>query len=375
MRRIVSGCLLLSICVPWSVVGASSKAVTRRDGFVMLWESIQRPAAPAKEKPFADVLAGSPGFEIITYAKARGLLDDGDSFHPDDPLQLPDALMWLLRTRNVAAPDAVTVSTLPKWLQQYRFGDFVDPTQGVDGSVTTRTVDTAELKDIRRNFDDLLAKETHEVSLYAEKFHGKGTAFGESFDMHAMTAAHRTYPHNTLVKVTNIDNGKSVVVRINDRGPFVEGRDMDLSLEAFTSIAERSKGKIRATFERLGDASMITSVSGSSSSDTSSSAVSVVACSQSEDSQLQVRVAGNVRLLKGIPRTVPLGKDVMFDANRELAVQEIRSPDGEKTILKKWVRPGESFVFTPSTAGKYIFLLTTTSGRRRIINTSVIACS
>jgi rare lipoprotein A len=70
------------------------------------------------------------------------------------------------------------------------------------------------------------------ASYYAHKYHGRTTASGERFDMHAMTAAHRTLPFGTRVRVTNRDNGKSVVVRINDRGPFVKGRVIDLSLAA-----------------------------------------------------------------------------------------------------------------------------------------------
>lgn len=74
--------------------------------------------------------------------------------------------------------------------------------------------------------------QTGEASYYADKYHGRKTASGEVFDMHAMTAAHRTLPFDTKVKVTRTDTKKSVVVRINDRGPFVKGRIIDLSLAA-----------------------------------------------------------------------------------------------------------------------------------------------
>lgn len=70
------------------------------------------------------------------------------------------------------------------------------------------------------------------ASYYAHKYHGRTTASGERFDMRAMTAAHRTLPFGTRVRVTNRENGKSVIVRINDRGPFVKGRLIDLSLAA-----------------------------------------------------------------------------------------------------------------------------------------------
>jgi rare lipoprotein A len=74
--------------------------------------------------------------------------------------------------------------------------------------------------------------ETGVASYYADKYHGKQTASGEVFDMHALTAAHPTYKFGTRVKVTHLANNRSVTVRINDRGPFVKGRVIDLSLAA-----------------------------------------------------------------------------------------------------------------------------------------------
>ncbi len=70
------------------------------------------------------------------------------------------------------------------------------------------------------------------ASFYAEEFNGRKTSNGEIYDMHALTAAHPSHPFNTRVKVTNLDNGKTVIVRINDRGPFVKNRIIDLSYMA-----------------------------------------------------------------------------------------------------------------------------------------------
>ena len=74
------------------------------------------------------------------------------------------------------------------------------------------------------------------ASWYGPNFHGKHTSNGEIYNMYAFTAAHKTLPMNTIVKVTNLNNGKSVVVRINDRGPFVRGRIIDLSYIAAKKI-------------------------------------------------------------------------------------------------------------------------------------------
>jgi len=74
------------------------------------------------------------------------------------------------------------------------------------------------------------------ASWYGPNFHGKYTSNGEIYNMYALTAAHKTLPMDTIVKVTNLNNGKSVNVRINDRGPFVKGRIIDLSYAAGKKI-------------------------------------------------------------------------------------------------------------------------------------------
>lgn len=80
--------------------------------------------------------------------------------------------------------------------------------------------------------------ENAHASYYADKFNGRKTANGEIFDNNLYTAAHKTLKFGTKVKVTNTVNGESVVVTINDRGPFVKGREIDLSKTAFMEIAK-----------------------------------------------------------------------------------------------------------------------------------------
>lgn len=89
------------------------------------------------------------------------------------------------------------------------------------------------------------------ASYYANDFHGKKTANGEQFDMHALTAAHRSFPFNTKVRVTNNDNGKSCIVRVNDRGPFKLERIMDLSLGAAEALDMMKSGTANVTLEVL----------------------------------------------------------------------------------------------------------------------------
>jgi rare lipoprotein A len=85
------------------------------------------------------------------------------------------------------------------------------------------------------------------ASWYGGKFHGRLTSSGEVFDTNTMTAAHKTLPFGTMVKVTNLENGKSAVVKINDRGPFVEGRIIDLSRAAAEEIGMVGSGVARVS--------------------------------------------------------------------------------------------------------------------------------
>lgn len=93
---------------------------------------------------------------------------------------------------------------------------------------------------------------TCQASFYGDGFHGATTANGETFDTNAMTAAHKTLPFNTMVKVTNPNNGSSVTVRINDRGPYIDGRCLDLSTAAFDQIIGTGAGVGTVDWEVVG---------------------------------------------------------------------------------------------------------------------------
>lgn len=92
-----------------------------------------------------------------------------------------------------------------------------------------------------------------QASWYGKKFHGRLTASGERYNMRAYTAAHKTLPFGTVVRVTNTANNKSVDVKINDRGPFVKGRVIDLSYKAFGQIGDSKKGLAPIRIEIIDD--------------------------------------------------------------------------------------------------------------------------
>ena len=114
------------------------------------------------------------------------------------------------------------------------------------GDISTR-------ESLRKDRSQTMASRTlyGKASFYAEKFHGKKTASGEIFDMNKFTAAHKTLPFGTTCRVTNISNQKSVIVKINDRGPFVDGRIIDLSKGAAKSIDALQSGVVDVKIEIL----------------------------------------------------------------------------------------------------------------------------
>ncbi len=90
-------------------------------------------------------------------------------------------------------------------------------------------------------------EEKGKISYYADKFHGRKTASGERFDKNAFTAAHRSLPFHTKLEVTNLDNGKSVIVEVNDRGPYSDDRILDVSPAAARKIGLIGRGTAMAT--------------------------------------------------------------------------------------------------------------------------------
>jgi rare lipoprotein A len=96
------------------------------------------------------------------------------------------------------------------------------------------------------------------ASYYADQFQGKPTASGELYDTGKLTAAHKTYPFGSTIRVTRMDNRRSVEVRVNDRGPFISGRIVDLSRAAATQLAMLSEGSVSVMVELVGESESAT---------------------------------------------------------------------------------------------------------------------
>ena len=108
-------------------------------------------------------------------------------------------------------------------------------------------------KDADPNFASLKMTElgTMTASWYGPKFHGRLTANGEIYNQLALTAAHKSMPFGTFLKITNLRNGKGVIVRINDRGPYVDGRDLDLSKGTALALGMIKRGVIKVKVEEI----------------------------------------------------------------------------------------------------------------------------
>jgi rare lipoprotein A len=117
---------------------------------------------------------------------------------------------------------------------------------GID-LVPAQTLETPPAPEVAK-VDEVI--EQGRASWYGRRFQGRRTASGELFDMHALTAAHKTLPFGTLVRVRSLSNGREVVVRINDRGPYTKGRVIDLSQAAMAALKLRARGVIRVELLR-----------------------------------------------------------------------------------------------------------------------------
>ena len=329
-----------------SFAHAEGDSITRRDAFLLMWESISRPAYE-KNTSYDDVLEDENGFLEISYAKNRGILPEEDLFRPNEPLLLRDALLWLYRTRNVRELPDMSEEDLPSMITDY---PIVEMGRSLEGRVS-RT----DLTSLIQTLDAMLIKEVHEVSYYGTAFHGNGTAFGETFNMYEITAAHRSFPYDTLVKVTNTENNQSVIVRINDRGPYVHGRDMDLSKAAFEKIAHHGQGIINATFQRLGDADLID------------------ACEEKQR-VYQKRITRDTRFYRGVPHHFTIGDPLVLQSNKPFVIRFILFPDGQKLRIQDFVNPSEKYQFSPDMPGLYTFFVGDAFGRVREMRMNVSAC-
>jgi len=211
-----------------------------------------------KQDLFPDVDSTAWYGKFVAKAKNLGIVKGDDTtglFRPGDTVNLAEAMKILLKTSNqdLPVPTSNPYADVPRdaWFASYfefaRLGTLLDAKQ--DESVQpAKPVSRGLLAELMyRLSKSNVVLSDGKASYYGAAFHGKTTANGEVFDASAFTAAHLTFPFGTWLKVTNLENGKSVTVRVNDRGPYVSDktRVIDLSQAAFESISLISRGIIQ----------------------------------------------------------------------------------------------------------------------------------
>lgn len=237
------------------------KVITLSTGKIMEEElnSIVLPEEPI----FTDVDETAWYINYLFIAKAKEVINgypDG-SFRPNDQINLVETLkIYFECLNNMEYPDPSTLTFIdvnPEgWYAKY-----------VAYAAAVETLDISAKNEIfpdkkmtRGDFAEIIyrLKNSYEngykfgkATFYGKAVHGNGTASGETFSMYEFTAAHKTLPFGTFVKVTNLSNGKTVEVKINDRGPFGAGRVIDLSSAAFEELAPLGTGIINVEYHQV----------------------------------------------------------------------------------------------------------------------------
>lgn len=206
------------------------------------------------EDPFQDVGASTWYAPYIQKAKDIGIIS-GDSatgiFRPGDTVRLAEELKMLLEAnqRKVSPPSANPYLDVPKdaWFAPYfayAKSLAMFPQTSRENIEPARALTRGLMADLMYQ---LMVYQEGKASFYGLNVQGNGTASGERFNAYALTAAHPSLPFGTMVKVVNLDNQKEVIVKINDRGPYADGRIIDLSQAAFQTIAPLSQGIARVS--------------------------------------------------------------------------------------------------------------------------------
>jgi len=217
----------------------------------------------SEDRPFTDTPMAAWYTKYLIAAKEKGIISGygDDSFRPDRTINLAEALKIFLESHeNITYPDQnefqvddtpaghwfsdYTAYALEKGLINVYSNNTVNITQDMTRGYLAEIIYRKFMSDIGYHFG--------KATFYGAAVQGNYTASGEIFDYNLMTAAHKTLPFGSMVEVTNLANGKSVVVKINDRGPYGPGRVIDLSTAAFQEIAWTGTGIINVQYKVIG---------------------------------------------------------------------------------------------------------------------------
>lgn len=207
-----------------------------------------------------DVTEDTWFYKYVKQAFKKGIIKgyNDRTFRPSNTVNLAEAVKMLLETNGVELPtslekDPYADVSMDAWYApyiQYAKSHYVLISDMDKRIYPDSNITRVELANLLYRFYTMQEGRTYgRSSYYADYFEGKGTASGEKFTQNNYTAAHLTLPFGTLVKVVNIETEKSIVVRINDRGPYDDRFVLDLSKSAFEAISPLSRGVIQIYFE------------------------------------------------------------------------------------------------------------------------------
>jgi rare lipoprotein A len=215
------------------------------------------------ELNFSDIDESSWFVSFIKTAIDLGIISgySNNKFYPDKNINLAEGLKIIIESFNIKNPDLFQTETeYDDWFEKYfeisREDALLLNLENINPDYELTRGDLAGIIYQAIKFTEnpeytVVSSKVCRATYYGYDFAGHNTASGEPYNPEELTAAHKELPFGTLVRVTNLENHKSVIVRINDRGPFTKGLEIDLSQAAFSEIANISQGVIDAQMEVL----------------------------------------------------------------------------------------------------------------------------
>lgn len=239
----------------------AKEKINRAEALKMIMEASGKYAEEnSTDSSFNDVSENSWFSKYVSVAEKNGIID-GDSegnFRPWDNVNLAEALKIIINSFEEVAIDPTDEGPfsdvpLDAWFSGYFL--YAKEHKILDVNIENNVFPSAEISrgylaeiiyKLRKSWDQYYFGK---ATFYGAAVQGHGTASGKTFDMYAMTAAHKTLPFGTIVEVANIANGKTVQVEITDRGPYGHGRELDLTSSAFEQIASLGTGVINVQYK------------------------------------------------------------------------------------------------------------------------------
>lgn len=243
-----------------------NKPVTRAEAAVMLERALMEEKKESKmTEAFSDVPKDHWAHKTISRMAEKKIIKGykNEEFKPNQTINQAEAIKMVIATEQLNNPELSLPTSSKSSFKDMKGTEWFAPYIEAANQRTMLTYSTKMLiypadQVTRGEFADLVyrAIRTREPghffgrgTYYSDSFEGRGTSAGEKYRKDGYTAAHKTLPFNTKIKVTYLRNEQSVVVRVNDRGPFTPSMDVDLTRRAFTELANPSEGIIPIEYE------------------------------------------------------------------------------------------------------------------------------